>query len=166
MRAHIQFIAQHDDTPSIYRAMYKAGEHGFHHVGLLIHDVTGEIKRFNEAFQPRKIQQMDAFVEETAYKLIDAFIGAGRCDGIKQLAVPLPLIVIGRQVGVSEEDIRQIKAWTDAWVQRLGMMQTEAEENGPSRWRSRRSSTSSPSSNAGAGTGHGSVLCRSMRPAG
>ena len=29
--------------------------------------------------------------------------------------------------GPSEEDIWQIKAWTDAWVQRLGLMQTEDE---------------------------------------
>ena len=29
----IQFIAQHDDTPSIYRDMYKKGEYGFHHIG-------------------------------------------------------------------------------------------------------------------------------------
>ena len=35
---------------------------------------------FNEAFRPGKIQQMDPFVEETAYKLIDAFIDDGRCD--------------------------------------------------------------------------------------
>ena len=40
----------------------------------------------------------------------------------------LPLIVIGHQMGVPEEDIWKIKAWTDAWVQRLGMMQTEEEE--------------------------------------
>ena len=30
--------------------------------------------------------------------------------------------------GVPEQDIWKIKAWTDAWVQRLGMMQTEEEE--------------------------------------
>lgn len=83
---------------------------------------------FNEAFRPKKINAMDPFVEETAYKLIDAFIDDGRCDWVKQFAVPLPLIIIGRQMGVPEEDIWQIKAWTDAWVQRLGMMQTEAEE--------------------------------------
>jgi hypothetical protein len=47
--AHIQFIAQHDDTPSIYREMYPKGQYGFHHIGLLIHDLEGEIKRFNEA---------------------------------------------------------------------------------------------------------------------
>jgi cytochrome P450 len=83
---------------------------------------------FNEAFKPKKINAMDPFVRDTAYKLIDAFVDDGYCDWVKQYAVPLPLIVIGRQMGVPEEDIWKIKAWTDAWVQRLGMMQTEEEE--------------------------------------
>ncbi len=83
---------------------------------------------FNEAFRPKRINAMDPFVEATAYKLIDVFVDEGRCDWVKQFAVPLPLIVIGHQVGVPEEDIWQIKRWTDAWVQRLGMMQTEAQE--------------------------------------
>jgi len=83
---------------------------------------------FNEAFRPKKINGMDAFVEATATKLIEAFIGDGHCDWVKQMAVPLPLIVIGAQMGVPEQDIWQIKAWTDAWVQRLGMMQTEEQE--------------------------------------
>ena len=83
---------------------------------------------FNEAFKPKKINEMDPFVRDTAYKLIDAFIDDGKCDWIKQYAVPLPLIVIGQQMGVPEKDIWKIKAWTDAWVQRLGMMQTEEEE--------------------------------------
>ncbi len=83
---------------------------------------------FNEAFRPKRINAMDPFVAATAYKLIDAFIADGHCDWVKQFAVPLPLIVIGHQVGVPERDIWQIKAWTDAWVQRLGMMQTEDQE--------------------------------------
>lgn len=83
---------------------------------------------FNEAFKPKKIDGMDPFVRDTAYKLIDEFVDDGHCDWIHQYAVPLPLIVIGAQVGVPEEDIWKIKAWTDAWVQRLGMMQTEEEE--------------------------------------
>ena len=83
---------------------------------------------FNEAFKPKKIEGMDSFVRDTAYKLMDAFVDEGQCDWIKQYSVPLPLIVIGQQMGVPEEDIWKIKAWTDAWVQRLGMMQTEEEE--------------------------------------
>lgn len=41
----IQFIVQHDDTPSIYRDMYAAGETGFHHIGLLCEDVRAEVER-------------------------------------------------------------------------------------------------------------------------
>jgi catechol 2,3-dioxygenase-like lactoylglutathione lyase family enzyme len=41
----IQFIEQHDDTPSIYRDMYPAGSYGFHHVGLLVHDFDAEFAR-------------------------------------------------------------------------------------------------------------------------
>ncbi len=44
-RQMIQFIVQHDDTPSIYRDMYAAGEEGFHHVGLLVNDYEEEKQR-------------------------------------------------------------------------------------------------------------------------
>jgi len=41
----IQLIEQHDDTPSIYRDMYKRGEEGFHHIGTLVSDFEGERQR-------------------------------------------------------------------------------------------------------------------------
>lgn len=82
---------------------------------------------FNHAFRPQKIKQMDPFVEALAHRLIDGFIDRGTCDWVAEFAIPLPLIVIGHQMGAPEADIWKIKAWTDAWVQRLGMMQTEAE---------------------------------------
>ena len=41
----IQFIQQHDDTPSIYRDMFAKGEEGFHHVGVLVHDWQTERQR-------------------------------------------------------------------------------------------------------------------------
>jgi len=82
---------------------------------------------FTHAFRPQKIKKLDPFVEKLADRLVNEFIERGECDWVKEFAIPLPLIVIGHQVGVPEEDIWQIKAWTDAWVQRLGMMQTEEE---------------------------------------
>ncbi len=42
----IQFIAQHDDKPSIYRDMYKRGEEGFHHIGYLVSDFAAERQRW------------------------------------------------------------------------------------------------------------------------
>ena len=41
----IQFIVQHDDTPSIYRDMFASGDEGFHHVGCLVHDFEAEFQR-------------------------------------------------------------------------------------------------------------------------
>ena len=82
---------------------------------------------FDHAFRPNRIKALDPYIEALAHRLIDAFIDNGKCDWVRQFAVPLPLIVIGEQMGAPEADIWRIKAWTDAWVQRLGMMQTEAE---------------------------------------
>lgn len=44
----LQFIEQHDDTPSIYRDMYAKGEEGFHHIGLLVNDYAGEKRRLDK----------------------------------------------------------------------------------------------------------------------
>jgi hypothetical protein len=41
----IQFTQQHDDRPSVYRDMYRAGEEGFHHIAYLTGDVDGECRR-------------------------------------------------------------------------------------------------------------------------
>ncbi len=41
----IQLITQHDDTPSIYRDMYQAGENGFHHAGCLVNDFAAARER-------------------------------------------------------------------------------------------------------------------------
>jgi hypothetical protein len=41
----IQFTAQNDDHPSVYRDMYAAGEEGFHHVAYLTGDFEAERER-------------------------------------------------------------------------------------------------------------------------
>ena len=82
---------------------------------------------FDHAFRPSRIKQLDPIVEGVTRELFAKFIDNGQCDWVQAFAVPLPLIVIGVQMGANQEDIWQIKAWTDAWVQRLGMMQTEEE---------------------------------------
>lgn len=41
----IQFIEQHDETPSIYRDMYQNGEEGYHHIGVLVTDFDKELDK-------------------------------------------------------------------------------------------------------------------------
>jgi cytochrome P450 len=79
---------------------------------------------FDHAFRPKRIAELDPAIHRLAHELIDDFADAGTCDVVREYAVPLPLIVIGLQMGADLDDIWRIKAWTDAWVQRLGLMQT------------------------------------------
>ena len=82
---------------------------------------------FNHAFRPKRISELEPSIASLADELIDAFIDDGACDWVAQFAVPLPLIVIGVQMGANPDDVWRIKAWTDAWVQRLGLMQTSEQ---------------------------------------
>jgi cytochrome P450 len=83
---------------------------------------------FEQAFRASRIKAMDPFVEETAYSLFDAILPDGQCDFVEAVAVPLPLIVIIKQMGGRLEDMWKIKRWTDAWIKRIGRMQDEAED--------------------------------------
>jgi cytochrome P450 len=83
---------------------------------------------FDKAFNAARIKGIDPMVEQLSYRLIDEFIDDGHCDWVRQFAIPMPLIVIIRQAGAREEDMWRVKSWTDAWVKRLGFMQTEEEE--------------------------------------
>ncbi len=83
---------------------------------------------FNEAFRPKKIAELDDEVRDLAYSLIDDFIDDGQCDWVSQFAIPLPLIIIGRQMGANPEDIWRIKEWTEAFFHRISLMLNEEQE--------------------------------------
>lgn len=83
---------------------------------------------FNRAFSPKRVKELDPEVRDLAYRLIDDFIDDGRCDWVSQLAVPLPLLIIGRQMGADLKDIWKIKEWTEAFFHRISMMLDEEQE--------------------------------------
>jgi cytochrome P450 len=83
---------------------------------------------FNGAFRPRKIEELDSEVKDLAYRLIDDFIEDGQCEWVRQFAIPLPLLIIGRQMGANPDDIWKIKTWTEAFFHRISLMQSEADE--------------------------------------
>ena len=83
---------------------------------------------FNQAFRPKVVGQLDPEVRDLAYALFDDFLDDGHCDFVKQFAIPLPLLIIGRQMGANPEDIWKIKEWTEAFFHRIGMMLDPADE--------------------------------------
>ena len=83
---------------------------------------------FNDAFRPKRIEALEGEVRDLAYRLIDDFIDDGHCEWVRQFAIPLPLLIIGKQMGTDPDDIWKIKEWTEAFFHRISLMQSEEEE--------------------------------------
>jgi len=67
----------------------------------------------NKAFSPRVVDGHRPRVIAITNELLDQAAGAGRIDVIADLAVPLPLYVIGELLGVSRDDRPLLKRWSD-----------------------------------------------------
>ena len=78
---------------------------------------------FDHAFRASRIKTLDPFVRDLAYDLMGKAASLGSFDFLEAFSVPFPLIVIGRQMGVPDEDIWKIKQWTAAFCMRTGLME-------------------------------------------
>jgi cytochrome P450 len=83
---------------------------------------------FEHAFRPAAVADYDGYIEALAHRLIDDFVDDDSCEFVQSYAVKLPLYVIGKVMGAPEEDMPQIQRWTDAWIERMGLMQTPQEK--------------------------------------
>ena len=73
-------------------------------------------KLVNRGFTPRQVRDREARVREVCDSLIDAVAEQGRCDFVRDIAAPLPLIVIGDMLGMPEERHADLLEWSDAMV--------------------------------------------------
>jgi hypothetical protein len=72
------------------------------------------------SFTPRQLDASRARIERTVDALLAGVAGRGAMDFIRELAFPLPAIVIAGLVGAPEEDLAQIKTWSDRLASYLG----------------------------------------------
>ena len=72
------------------------------------------------AFSPKSLRVLEPFIEKTCHDLIDQFIDAGKCEFLIEFGIPLPLAVIGSQLGTPVEDLPKLRKWTQAFVGNLG----------------------------------------------
>jgi cytochrome P450 len=82
----------------------------------------------NKVFSAGRVEKMRPYMEQIVEELIDGFIDDGECEFVRDFATPLPVYVIADQLGVPREDLRRIKAWSDALAARLGGMAPAEEE--------------------------------------
>jgi cytochrome P450 len=68
------------------------------------------------AFTPKAVEALEPRIQVLTNEMIDAVIDTGRLDLIKDLAYPLPVIVIAEMLGIPAEDREQFKQWSDLMV--------------------------------------------------
>lgn len=70
----------------------------------------------SRAFTARRVAALRPRVQEITDRLLDAVTPAGRADLVADLALPLPVIVIGELLGVPPEDRDRFHRWTDTML--------------------------------------------------
>ena len=79
----------------------------------------------NRAFTPRTVESLRPRVESIVEEHLDRAARAGSMDVIRDLAYPLPVIVIAEMLGIPTKDREQFKRWSDDVVRTLGVASAE-----------------------------------------
>jgi len=104
LKDHATFSYRHGPSPQFTRP------------SGLVDDPPGhtEFRRlFNRAFSPRTIAALEPTVTAIAETLVDSFVERGSGDLHDLYAVPLPITVIARLLGLPDDDIAGFKQMSD-----------------------------------------------------
>ncbi len=78
------------------------------------------------AFSTTNLKALEPFIETTSHELIDRFIDSGQCEFLSEFGIPLPLAVIGSQLGTPVQDLPKLRKWTEAFVGNLSQQLDQA----------------------------------------
>lgn len=116
------------ELPDSVKAVFEEAGLG-EEVPTLVSNDPPEHTRFrrlvDQAFTPKRVAGMEAYMVQVVNETIDTFIKAGQAEMVQQFCVPVPMKIIADQLGVSRDDMDAFKRWSDASVEPLGMMITE-----------------------------------------
>ena len=74
----------------------------------------------NNAFTPRRVEQMRPYIQKIVDELLDDVQAKGQMDVVHDLAYPLPVMVIAELLGLPTEDRARFKGWSDDLFAILG----------------------------------------------
>jgi cytochrome P450 family 142 subfamily A polypeptide 1 len=74
----------------------------------------------SEGFTPGRIRESEAGIRTICDAIIDQVCEAGSADFVRDIAAPLPMIVIGNMLGVAPEARDDLLRWSDDMLKALG----------------------------------------------
>jgi cytochrome P450 family 142 subfamily A polypeptide 1 len=70
----------------------------------------------NRGFTPRRLQDDEPKVRAICTRLIDAVCERGECEFVREIAAPLPLIMIGDMLGMPPDDFETLLRWSETML--------------------------------------------------
>jgi cytochrome P450 family 142 subfamily A polypeptide 1 len=74
----------------------------------------------SEGFTPARIRESEEGIRTICDAIIDRVCEVGTADFVREIAAPLPMIVIGNMLGVAPEDRDDLLRWSDDMLKALG----------------------------------------------
>ena len=74
----------------------------------------------SEGFTPRRIRESEEGIRVICDAILDRVCEDGSADFVRDIAAPLPMIVIGNMLGVAPEDRADLLRWSDDMLKSLG----------------------------------------------
>lgn len=81
-----------------------------------------------KAFAETHLSRMKGYIEETVNQLIAQMKNTGECEFIIAFAMPLPALVIAKQMGIPDEDIQKVKVWSNSFIELIGSYLPQEQE--------------------------------------
>src|SRR5918995_715393 len=73
-------------------------------------------KLVNKGFTPKRVRDSEQTIRDVCDEIIDQVCEQGECDFVRDIAAPLPMIMIGDMLGVAPEDRDDLLRWSDDMV--------------------------------------------------
>jgi cytochrome P450 family 142 subfamily A polypeptide 1 len=74
----------------------------------------------SEGFTPKRVRAMEDKLRVVCDAIIDAVCERGSCDFVREVAAPLPIIMIGDMLGVAPDDRDDLLRWSDDMLKGQG----------------------------------------------
>ena len=74
----------------------------------------------NKGFTPKRVRSSEDDVRRICDTIIDRVSERGECDFVRDIAAPLPMIMIGDMLGIAPEDRDDVLRWSDDMVSAQG----------------------------------------------
>ena len=76
-------------------------------------------KLVNRGFTPKRVRAQDPAIRSACDEIIDRVCDHGEADFVRDIAAPLPMIMIGDALGVAPEDRERLLTWSDDMLKGL-----------------------------------------------